>query len=297
MINAVIFGCSGQDGYYLTKILIQNNFNVVGIARSEGNWLQGDISNLFFVSEVIKKYQPAFVFHLAANSTTAHSYIYENHSSISTGALNILESVRLHSPHTRIFLAGSAVQFRNTGFPIDEEAPFAPSSPYAVARIHATYAGRYYRETFGLKVYTGFLFNHDSPLRTERHVNQKISATARRIANGSSEKLVIGSLFVEKEFNYAGDIVESMWLLVNQNTIFEAVLGCGKAYTIFEWAEYCFKQVGLALQDHLKTEENFIPEYTRLVSNPHRIMSLGWSPKTNFEQLANMMLNPPNSLP
>lgn len=94
-------------------------------------------------------------------------------------------------------------------------------------------------------------------------MNQKIAATARRIANGSNERLVIGNLFVEKEFNYAGDIVESIWLLVNQNNIFEAVLGCGKVHTIFEWAEYCFKQVGLTLQDYLLTEENFIPEYIK----------------------------------
>lgn len=295
-MTAIIFGCSGQDGYYLTDLLTRKNIRSIGIARNFNRGIQGDVSDFNFVSSLIQKHSPDFVFHFAANSTTAHAGIFENHAAICTGTLNILENVRHYSPHSRIFLSGSAVQFQNRALPIDEDTPFAPSSPYAVARIHSTYAGRYFREKFGLKVYTGFLFNHDSPLRTERHVNQKIVATAKRIVKGSAEKLVIGNPFVEKEFNYAGDIVEAMWLLVNQDTIFEAVIGCGKTHTIAEWAEVCFREMGLNLQDHLQTEENFTAEYQRLVSSPKRIMSLGWAPKTNFNQLARIMLNTTTSL-
>jgi GDPmannose 4,6-dehydratase len=290
MSVCLTFGCSGQDAFYLANLLTRHNMQQVGISRSIGEWIQGDIADFHFVSGIIKQYQPAYIFHFAANSTTAHSSIYENHAAISTGTLNILESARLHSPRSRIFLSGSAVQFKNTGKPINEETLFAPSSPYAVARICSTYAGRYFRETFGLKVYIGFLFNHDSPLRTERHVNQKIAATAKRIARGSRERLVLGDPFVEKEFNFAGDIVKAMWLLVNQDNIYEAVLGSGKTHTIAEWAEACFNKMGLDLQDYLQIDYNYTAEYKRLVCNPQRIMSLGWSPRVTFQQLVNMML-------
>jgi len=196
--------------------------------------------------------------------------------------LNILESVKLHSPGTKVFLSGSAMQFKNKGVPIDEQTPFDASSPYSVARIHSIYSGRYFRNSFGLKVYAGYFFNHDSPLRTEQHLNQKIAATAKRVAKGSQEKLEIGNIEVQKEFNFAGDIVEAIWALVNQEQIFEAVIGSGEAHSIREWIEYCFKKVGLKWQDFVIPNKNFIPEYEILVSNPKLIKSIGWKPKNSF---------------
>ena len=198
----IIFGASGQDGYYLNLLLIKQGFTVIKISRHQGDLL-GDISDYVFVESIIKKYQPEFVFHLAANSTTRHFSLFENHAAISTGTINLLESVRLYGPKARIFLSGSAMQFKNEGMPINEVTPFEAGSPYSVARIHSCYAARYYRNAFGLRIYFGYFFNHDSPLRTEQHVNQKIVLAAKRIFQGSREKLVLGNIEVKKEFNFA----------------------------------------------------------------------------------------------
>jgi GDPmannose 4,6-dehydratase len=182
------------------------------------------------------------------------------------------------------------MQFRNDGIPIDENSPFEANSPYSVARIHSVYAGRYYRNAFGIKVYIGYFFNHDSPLRTDRHVNMKIVLAAKRIARGEKEKLVLGNIDVKKEFNYAGDIVNAIWMLINQNTIFEAVIGSGKIYSIREWLEYCFTRINRDWKDYVVIKEDFIPEYEILVSNPALIKSIGWNPEVSFYQLADLMM-------
>lgn len=285
-MNALIFGVSGQDGYYLSQLCGQNGVEIIGVSRSNNNWINGDVSNFEFVESVIKQHQPDYVFHLAANSTTQHYALFENHEAISTGTLNILENVRLHSPKSKVFLSGSAMQFENAGAPIDEKTAFAASSPYSVARIQSVYAGRYYREKFGLAVYVGYFFNHDSPLRTENHVNQKIASFVKNI-NG---KLEIGDVTVQKEFNFAGDMVEAVWQLVNQNQLFEAVIGSGNAYKIADWLEICFNLVNKNWRDYVITNENFRAEYEILVSNPSLIKSLGWQPKISIEELAKMML-------
>src|SRR5258708_14958887 len=162
-MTAIIFGANGQDGYYLSRLLEQMNIQWIGISRS-GNFYRINITDYKEVSETVKKYQPEYIFHLAANSTTSHSAWKENHDTISTGSLNILEAVKEFSPSTKIFLAGSGLQFENQNNPINDSDPFAATSVYAVARIHSAYAARYYR-SLGVKVYTGYLFNHDSPLR------------------------------------------------------------------------------------------------------------------------------------
>jgi len=290
-MKAVIFGGSGQDGHYLSELLRSKSIEVVGVSRSGINGIKGDVSDAGFVRELIKTIKPDYIFHFAANSTTQHAALFENHASISTGTLNILENVKEYCPGAKVFLSGSAMQFKNEGLPIDEKTPFEAKSPYAVARIQSVYAGRYYRETFGLKVYAGYFFNHDSPLRTEKHINQRIAAAAGRIVDGSKEKLDLGDLEVKKEFNYAGDIVEAVWALIDQDTIYEAVIGCGTAYSIRQWVEYCFKKVNVNWQDYVVLKEGFIPEYKILVSHPAVIKSIGWQPKVDFYQLADMMMD------
>lgn len=291
-MNAIIFGANGQDGYYLSKLLAAQNVNPVGVSR-KGNGIIGDVSDTGFAESVIKKYQPHYIFHFAARSTTRHDALFENHQSISTGTLNILESARLYSPHSKIFLSGSAMQFRNEGQPINEHTAFEASSPYSVARIQSVYAGRYYSRAFGMKVYTGYFFNHDSPLRSEQHVNQKIAKGVLRIANGSGEKLELGNISVKKEFGYAGDAVKAVWKLVTQDNISEAVIGTGKAYAIEEWLAYCFKKVNRNWQDFVTLKQDFVPEYDTLVSDPQVIKNLGWQPEVDFYQLADMMMETP----
>jgi len=289
-LKALIFGIGGQDGFYLNELLFKKGIEVIGASNFGGEWIKGDVSDFNFVESLIKKYKPEYIFHFAAVSTTRHDALFDNHNAISTGTLNILESVKKFNPDSRVFLSGSAMQFKNEGLPIDEQTSFDASSPYSVSRIHSVYAGRYYRQTFGMKVYAGYFFNHDSPLRTEQHVNKKITAAVNRIANGSSEKLELGNVDVRKEFNYAGDIVKAVWLLVNQNEIFEAVIGSGRAYSIKEWTEYCFKKINKNWEDCVVLKQDFLPEYKILVSNPLLIKSIGWEPELSFFQLADMML-------
>ena len=139
-------------------------------------------------------------------------------------------------------------------------------------------------------MYVGYFFNHDSPLRTEHHVNQKIVRAVQRIKSGSTEKLEIGNIEVKKEFNFAGDTVNAIWKLVNQSVVFEAIIGSGIAYSIKDWLIYCFSKSGLELQDILIQKDNFVPKYKILVSDPRVIKGLGWVPEVNFYQLADLML-------
>lgn len=288
-MKVLIFGITGQDGYYLSELLSKKDITVIGISRS-GAECTGSVVDIGLVESLIKNHQPQYIFHLAANSTTRHDALFENHKTISTGTLNILESVRLHCSQAKVFLSGSAMQFKNEGLPIDELTSFEASSPYSIARIQSIYAARYYRKTFGLNVYVGYFFNHDSSLRSEQHVNQKIVRAAQRIAAGSSESLQLGNIDVKKEFNFAGDIAEAIWLLVNQDEIHEAVIGSGKAYSIREWASYCFKKVSLNHENYIVVQDGFTPEYEILVSNPKVMIDMGWKPKVNFYQLADMMI-------
>ena len=290
-MKAVIFGVEGQDGFYLTQLLVKKNVETIGVSRAPltNNALMGDVADWQTVERIIKHYKPDYVFHLAANSTTRHEAVFDNHAAISTGSINILEAVYRHSPKTKVFLSGSAMQFANNGTPIDENTPFAPLSAYAVNRIHSVYAGRYYR-SLDLNVYVGYFFNHDSPRRAEQHINQKIASAAKRIASGSKEKLEIGDIRVKKEFNYAGDVVEAAWCLINQEDVFEAVIGSGEAYSIAEWLNICFTKINKDWRDYILIKENFKSEYKILVSNPSLIRSLGWTPKVNINRLAEMMM-------
>ena len=287
--KAIIFGISGQDGYYLSSLLQREGIEVIGSSRTQG--AKGDIGDLFFVESLIKENKPDYIFHLAAESSTKHQHLFQNHNSISTGTINILESCRLHSPESRIFLAGSAMQFENNGSPISESTPFSASSPYALARIQSTYAGRYYRDSFGMKVYVGFLFNHDSHRRSEDHINQKIVRTIQKIKRGENIKLEIGNPDVRKEFNFAGDIVEAIWTLVNQEKISECIIGSGESFSIKDWIDECFSITGIDQEGHVCSIENFSSEYKNLVSDPKIIKGIGWSPKINFKNLARKMMD------
>ncbi len=289
-MTALIFGINGQDGHYLSKLLIENNVKVIGISRSNKNWIIGDIKDYNFVTKIIKESLPDYIFHLAANSTTSHEALFENHDSITTGTLNILEASYKLSPNSKIFLSGSGLQFQNNGEPIKENDPFEANSPYSLSRISSVYAGRYYRG-LGLKIYIGYFFNHDSPLRSERHVNQKIVQSLKRIANGSQEILNLFDISVKKEFGYAGDIVKAIWLFIQNESIFETVIGTGIDYNIEDWLCICGFQLNIKWENHVVVNGDFKKEYNRLVSKPDTIFSLGWSPQVSINNLATLMIN------
>ena len=287
-MNALIFGANGQDGHYLSDLCKSQGITPIGVSRS-GDWVRGDVSNPDQVRDLIKRHTPAYIFHLAARSTTRHEALFENHETISTGTLNILESVRTIYPQARVFLAGSGLQFKNTSKPISEKDPFEASSAYAVARIQSVYAARYYR-SLGVRVYVGYLFHHESPLRGPGHVSKLIALAAQRIAAGSSEILELGDITVEKEWTFAGDVAQAMLDLVRQDKVFEATIGSGSAYSIQNWLEQCFSVIGKDWKRHVRLKEGFVAEYPRLVSDPSTIRSLGWSPKVGFAELAKMMM-------
>lgn len=291
-MKALIFGISGQDGFYLEQFLKSINIDVIGISRKQGNWINGDISQYRFVESVIKSQKPDFIFHFAANSSTSHQTLFENHETISTGTLNILESVYKYTPKTKVFITGSGLQFVNNEKPIKETDEFIANNPYSVARIQSVYAARYYR-SLDVKTYVGYLFNHDSPKRTERHVNQKIVKAVLRIVKGSNEIIELEDINAQKEFAFAGDIIEAIWVLINQEKVFEAVIGSGVAYSIREWLNICFQIGGLEWENKVKYNKNNISDKI-LVSDPKTINQLGWQINTNIEQLAEMMMNERN---
>ncbi len=288
-MKAVIFGANGQDGYYLIKLLRSLNVEVIGVSRS-GDFLRTDIGRYEEVYELIKTEQPDYIFHFAANSTTRHDALFENHQTIATGTLNVLEAVKQFSQHTKVFISGSGLQFLNTGNPIKETDPFAANDAYSVSRIQSVYAARYFR-SLGLKVYVGYFFNHDSPLRSERHVTKMISETVKKIAKGSKEKLEIGDMSVVKEWSYAGDIVKGIWLLVNQELVFEANIGSGEGHSIKEWIEECFSIVGFNVKDNIVERKDFISSYKKLISDNSILKTLGYKPEISFHDLAKMMMN------
>ena len=287
-MKAIIFGANGQDGFYLARLLEQKEIEGIKISR-HGDGLIGDVADFQFVETIIKDSQPEYIFHLAANSTTRHEALFENHAAICTGTLNILEAVHRHSQHSKVFLSGSAMQFVNDGVPIDENTAFAPTSPYSVSRIQSVFTARYY-QTLGIKVYVGYFFNHDSPRRTDRHINQKIASAAKRIAAGSAEKLELGDITVKKEFNFAGDVVEAVWCLVNQDDVHEAIIGSGNAHSIEDWLDLCFTFIGKDWRQFVIVKEDFTAEYRILVSKPDLIRSLGWQPKLDIKGLAELMM-------
>ena len=288
-MKTIIFGINGQDGYYLKEICQKRKISIIGVSRSSGNWIQGDVRSFDFVENLIKKEKPEYIFHLAADSTTKHDALFENHGTISTGTLNILESVKRHSSESRVFITGSGVQFENKGKPISETDNFEAKSPYSVARIQSVYAGRYFR-SLGINVYIGYLFHHESPLRKDNHVSKMVVNAVRRIANDSNEKITLGDMSIKKEWAFAGDIAEGIFTLVDQDKIFEACIGTGKGYSIKDWVEICFNRINKDWMEYITLKESFSPEFKILISDPSTINSLGWRPKIGFEKLCDLML-------
>jgi GDPmannose 4,6-dehydratase len=288
-MKAIVFGCNGQDGYYLTKLLNKKNIEVIAVNRPESQH-DTDITDYKSVSSLVRAAKPDFIFHFAADSTTKHDAIFDNDKVISLGTINILEAVKNFSPTSRVFISGSGLQFENQGRPISESDAFQARDPYSMSRIHSVYAARYYRK-FGLKIYIGYFFTHDSPRRTEIRVAKKITNFVSQIDKWGENKLLLGNIDVIKEWTFAADTVEAVYMFVNQDQIFEAVIGSGIGYSIKEFVEVAFSEVGKDWNDYVSVQTNFTPEYNILVSNPSLIFSLGWHPRTSMQELACMMIH------
>lgn len=284
-MNTIIFGANGQDGYYLSELLQEKGFTVYKAGRNTGI----NLLNFKDLCDQVDKIQPDYIFHLAANSTTNHNALFENHDTISTGTINILEAVKNYSPETKVFISGSGLQFVNNNKPIKETDAFEARDAYSVSRIHSVYAARYYRR-LGIKAYVGYFFNHDSPRRSERHMAKKISTFAKMVAEGVDKKLEIGDINTVKEWTFAGDVVKGIYTLVQQDDLYEANISSGLGYSIKDWLDECFRVTDKEWEGHITLKNDFVAEYQSLVSDPSLIFSLGWRPETTFEQLAQMMV-------
>ncbi|MBI4429732.1 MAG: GDP-mannose 4,6-dehydratase [Ignavibacteriales bacterium] len=288
MENALIFGANGQDGYYLAEVCKYRGIDPIRVSRTDVE-VQADVSKLEQVEDLMKKYQPTFVFHLAANSTTRYDALFENFETISRGTLNVLEAAKRYSPKTKVFITGSGVQFKNVGKPISECDDFEANSPYGMSRIQSVYAARYYR-SIGIRTYVGYLFHHESPLRKPHHVSQKIAMAVRRITRGHNEILELGDITVVKEWTFARDVAEGILTLLLQEDIFEAAIGSGKGYSIENWLQLCFGLIDRDWRNFVRPQKDFISEYSILVSNPSTMNRLGWQASVPIDKLAKMMI-------
>jgi len=288
-MKVLIFGANGQDGYYLSEACRKRHLEVIGISRS-GPWLHGDVASPEFVEDLIRSHKPTMIFHLAAASTTRHDAIYENHATIGTGTINILESVKRWSPSSKVFITGSGLQFINKGKPISETDPFDHGSAYVAVRNYSVYLSRYFRN-MGILTYVGYFFHHESPLRGATHVCQKIAQAVRRIAEGNEETLELGDISVRKELTFARDVAEGIMTLMEQDQVFEATIGSGRAYSIENWLDECFKLIGKDWQCYVREKKNFKADYRVMVSNPATINSLRWYATTRISELAKIMVH------
>ncbi len=287
-MKVLILGSTGQAGRYLSALLRREGADVTGLSLSSRP-RPLDVADFDAVERAVKETAPDLVVNLAARSTTRMEDLFLHHDSIARGTLNVLEAVRRHRPGAKVFLAGSGLQFENRGEPIGEETPFAATSTYALARIQAVEAARYYR-SLGLAAYVGYFFHFESPFRGPGHSSVEVVRAVRRIARGEQDVLEVGCLDVAREWTFAGDAARGILVLTGQDDFFEAVIGSGETRTLGDWVKSCFERAGLDWRGRVRERPGFVPEYRRLVSDPARLRSMGWKPEVGFEELCSMMM-------
>ncbi len=275
--SAIITGSNGQDGYFVVEILRRHDIEPIMVPSASGI----DLTNQQVVRDLISTARPDYLFHLAANSTVDHHQALPNHATIATGTLMLLEALRQSAPKCRVFLPGSAYQFKNAGLPIAEDHPREATSVYCAAREYSHELARVYRG-LGLKVFWAYLFHHESPRRGPAHLSQKIAHAARHAL-----PIEIRDPSVIKEWTWASDTMEAAWALVNQDAIWEVNIGTGIGHSIEEFMRLCFFRKGLDYRQYLQKTDNFSCE--SLTANPARIHSLGWRPRHDIEYLAEQM--------
>lgn len=287
--SAIIFGYSGQDGYYLERLLSLQGIQVTCISRTGKEGIKGDVSDINFTNQIISLIKPNYIFHLAATSKVSDEYFNTNFLSITIGTLNILECAYKYCPRSKIFITGSGLQFINNGTAIKETDLFEAGDAYSLCRIQSVYAARYYRSK-GLRVYVGYLFHHDSPRRKEDHLCMYIKKSIVKILNKEIYTFNINNLSVKKEWGYAGEIVKGIYQLLLQEEFFEATIGTGLAYSVEEWLDVCFAEFDLDYRDYVVTKD--VPQsFSILYSDPTTINKIGWEHNCSIQQLAKLILH------
>lgn len=311
--KALICGVSGQDGAYLAQLLLVKGYDVHGTTRGTdssnlGNLCQLGVSeeitthlmainDLTSVQRVLWEVQPNEVYNLAGESSVSLSFERpaEALKSISIGTFNLLEAMRFAEQPAKLYNAGSSECFGGAdGVPCDELTPFHPRSPYAVAKSSAFWGVANYRETYQLFACTGILFNHESPLRPERFVTQKIVKTACRIAAGSGEKLHLGNITIARDWGWAPEYVETMWLMLQQDQPNDYVIATGETNTLEELVAEAFRCLDLDWREHVLADQSLLRPLDIAISqaNP-RLASevLGWHAKYRMKDVIRMMID------
>ncbi|GAB4026586.1 GDP-mannose 4,6-dehydratase [Spirosoma gilvum] len=312
MKTALVCGISGQDGAYLAKLLLDKGYTVYGgsrdaqmstfrnltrlAIRQDVQLVSVNIHDFRSVLQTLLKIKPDEVYNLAGQSSVGLSFEQpvETLESISIGTLNLLESIRFSELPIRFYNAGSSECFGDTGsLAADENTPFRPRSPYGVAKAAAFWQVANYREAYQLYACTGILFNHESPLRPERFVTQKIVAAARRIAGGSSEKLVLGNIDIARDWGWAPDYIEAMWLMLQQEYADDYLIATGQTNKLRDFIRVVFETVGLNWEDYVQSDLSFYrpTDIAEGHANPAKALAkLGWKANYKMEEVAKMMV-------
>lgn len=309
---ALICGVSGQDGAYLAKLLLDRGYRVVGTSRDtrSGSFanltrlgvrdrveLDSMVSNDFrSVIHVLARYEPQEIYHLSGQSSVGLSFEQpvETFESIGSSTLNLLEGIRFLGCNTRFYSAGSSECFGDNGdMAADESTPFRPRSPYAVAKASAFWQVANYREAYGLYACTGILFNHESPLRPERFVTQKIVATACRIAAGSNECLRLGNLDIYRDWGWAPEYVDAMSRMLQQDSPQDMVIATGKTYALEDFVSEVFETLGLDWRNHVTSTPSLMRPTDMRISRANPALAgrkLGWCANFHMHDVVRAMV-------
>jgi GDPmannose 4,6-dehydratase len=314
---AVICGISGQDGAYLAQFLLNRGYRVFGTSRDahasrfENLKCIGVFNRVEIVSMVLTDFQsvlrvlstimPDEIYNLSGQSSVGLSFAQpvETIESISSGMLNLLEVMRFLGDQTKLYNACSSECFGDTGTTAaNESTPFRPQSPYAVAKSSAFWQAKCYRDAFHTHVCSGILFNHESPLRPERFVTQKIVRSACRIAAGSKEKLKLGNLNIERDWGWAPDYVEAMWLMLQREIPDDYIIATGQSYLLKDFVEHVFRRLQLDWQEHTQIDQSHFRPTDQLHSraDPSKARQLlGWKPECNMPMVVDRMVSAAHS--
>jgi len=319
--TALITGITGQDGSYLSELLLSKGYTVHGLVRrsSSFNTLRinhiyadphdvgrrlilhyGDLTDSTGLRRVIEAAKPDEIYNLGAQSHVKVSFENPEYTAdaVAMGTLRLLDCVRDHVQHTRrdvrVYQAGSSEMFGAAHPPQSETTAFYPRSPYAVSKVAAHYYGINYREAYNLFVSNGILFNHESPRRGETFVTRKITRALGRIKAGLQDKLYLGNLDAKRDWGFAGDYVEAMWRMLQHSEPGDFVVATGEAYSVREFLDVAFAHAGLDWTKHVEIDPAYFrpTEVDYLLGDSSKARkALNWEPRTNFQQLVRMMVD------
>lgn len=311
MPTAIITGITGQDGSYLAEFLLAKGYEVIGMVRRSSTVtfqrikqiqdditiIQGDLHDQSSLVDVIERFRPDEVYNLAAQSFVPTSWNQPVLTGEVTalGVTRLLEAIRLINPKTRFYQASSSEMFGKVReVPQKESTPFYPRSPYGVAKVYAHWITVNYRESYDLYAVSGLLFNHGSPRRGLEFVERKICHGVARIRLGLTDELRLGNLDSRRDWGFAGDYVEAMWLMLQEDSPDDYVIGTGVTHSVRELCELAFSHVGLDYKDYVVQDPQFYrpAEVDLLVADPSKAVNdLKWGPKIGFSELVQMMVD------